>query len=59
MLFCMAPTAQLELLLDIEARHEDLLRQLDELDKRVEKTLAECQVYRTAVVRDSREAGRN
>jgi hypothetical protein len=59
MLFCMAPTAQLELLLDIEARHEDLLRQLDELDKRVEKTLAECQVYRTGAAQGSREPGRN
>jgi hypothetical protein len=48
MVFCMAPTAQLELLLDIEARHEDLLRRLDELDKRVEKALAECQVYRAS-----------
>jgi hypothetical protein len=43
----MAPSAQLELLMDIEARHEDLLQRLAELDKRVEKTLAECQVYRT------------
>ena len=43
MVFCMVPTAQLELLLDIEARHEDLLRRLDELDQRVEKALAECQ----------------
>jgi hypothetical protein len=45
MLFCMAPTEQLDLLLDIEARHEDLLARLAELDKRVERTLAACQVY--------------
>ena len=38
--------AQLALLIDLEARHEDLLVQLDELDKRVAKTLAECQRYR-------------
>ena len=36
----------LDLLTDLEARHEELLLRLDELDKRVEKTLAECQVYR-------------
>ncbi len=40
-------TAQLDLLIDLEARHEDLLVQLDELDKRVERTLAECQRYRS------------
>ena len=38
--------AQLELLKDLETRHEELIVQLDELDKRVAKTLAECQVYR-------------
>ena len=38
--------AQLELLIDLEARHEDLLVRLDELDQRVAKTLAECQRYR-------------
>jgi hypothetical protein len=37
---------QLDLLIDLEARHEDLLVRLDELDKRVAKTLAECQRYR-------------
>ena len=36
-------TAQLDLLIDLEARHEDLLARLGELDKRVEKALAECQ----------------
>jgi hypothetical protein len=55
----MAPTAQLELLLDIEARHEDLLNRLAELDKRVEKTLAECQVYRIRPGENSQDAGRN
>ena len=35
-------------LIDLEARHEELLRQLDELDRRVERVLAECQVYRTS-----------
>jgi hypothetical protein len=39
-------TLQLDLLLELEARHEELLRQLIDLDQRVEKTLAECQVYR-------------
>jgi tetrahydromethanopterin S-methyltransferase subunit G len=34
--------AQLETLLDLEARHEDLLQRLDELDRRVEKVLGEC-----------------
>ncbi|MCE5301483.1 MAG: hypothetical protein LLF97_00050 [Planctomycetaceae bacterium] len=36
----------LNLLLDLEARHDELLARLDELDKRVEKTLAECQAFR-------------
>jgi hypothetical protein len=40
------PTPPLSLLMDLEARHDELLLRLDELDKRVEKTLAECQVYR-------------
>lgn len=42
------PAAQLDLLKELEVRHEELIVQLDELDKRVEKTLAECQVYRIA-----------
>jgi hypothetical protein len=37
---------QVDLLMDLESRHEDLLARLEELNKRVEKTLAECQVYR-------------
>ena len=36
-------TAQLDLLIDLETRHDDLLLQLDELDKRVERVLAEYQ----------------
>jgi tetrahydromethanopterin S-methyltransferase subunit G len=59
MLFFMAPTAQLQLLLDIEARHEDLLERLDELDKRVEKTLAECQKYRIRPGEASHDASAN
>ena len=39
-------TAQHELLLDLEVRHDDLLMRLAKLDKRVEKTLAECLVLR-------------
>jgi hypothetical protein len=42
-------TAQLDLLMDLEARHDDLMLRLDELDKRVERTLAECQRYRVMV----------
>jgi hypothetical protein len=41
-----AQMQQMSLLLDLEARQENLLLQLDELDKRVEKVLAECQTYR-------------
>jgi hypothetical protein len=37
---------QLELLLDLEAKHDDLLKRLAELDKRVEKTLSECLALR-------------
>ncbi len=31
-----------ELLQDMERKHDELLIRLDELDKRVEKTLAQC-----------------
>jgi hypothetical protein len=41
-------TPPLDLLIDLDARHEELLRQLDELDKRVEKALTESQAYRSA-----------
>jgi hypothetical protein len=32
----------LDLLLDLETRHDDLLARLEELDKRVERVLADC-----------------
>ena len=35
-----------DLLIELESRHDELLLRLDELDKRVEKTLAECQSLR-------------
>lgn len=35
--------ARLDLLLDLEARHEKLIAQLDELNNRVEKALAQWQ----------------
>jgi hypothetical protein len=38
--------AQLDLLLDLEARHDDLMLRLEELDRRVERTLVEWQRYR-------------
>ena len=50
MVFSMTPTTPLDLLSDLEARQEDVLRQLVELDQRVEKTLAECQAYRFPIV---------
>jgi hypothetical protein len=40
---------QLDLLLDLEARHDDLLRRLDELDQRVSLVLAEWQPGRSFV----------
>jgi hypothetical protein len=39
-------TNTFDLLMELESRHEDLLMRLDELDKRVEKTLQECQCLR-------------
>ncbi len=33
----------LDMLLELETRHEDLLTRLDELDRRVEDVLKECQ----------------
>ena len=38
----MDTAAQLQALLDLEARHEELLDRLDELDHRVEEVLGEC-----------------
>lgn len=37
---------ELETLLDLENRHEELLQRLDELDKQVEKVLAEWSTQR-------------
>ena len=37
-----AAANHLESLLDLEARHEELLERLDDLNQRVEKVLAEC-----------------
>lgn len=34
--------SHLESLLELEARHEELLERLDDLNQRVEKVLAEC-----------------
>jgi hypothetical protein len=39
----------LETLLELEARHDDLLVRLEELDRRVVQVLAECQVTRPPV----------
>jgi len=36
-----AARSQLQTFLDLEARYDDLLRRLDDLDKRVEQVLAE------------------
>jgi len=37
-----ALASQLETLLELEARHDQLLDRLDDLDRRVERVLAEC-----------------
>ena len=36
-------TTQLNTLLELETRHDDLLQRLEELDHRVERVLKECQ----------------
>lgn len=41
-------STQLELLTDLESRQDDILLRLDELDRRLEKTLAECLTIRNA-----------
>jgi hypothetical protein len=41
-----APTSQLDLLLDLDTRHDDLLARLEALDKQVEKVLADCLTVR-------------
>jgi hypothetical protein len=38
--------AQANVLVELETLQEQLIAQLDELNRRVEKTLAECQAYR-------------
>ncbi len=45
--------AQLDLLLDLEARHDDLMLRLEELDQRVERTLVEWQRYRAGATGSS------
>lgn len=49
-------TPELELLMSLEARHDELLLRLDELDKRVERTLADCQIYRVGPPGNSQNA---
>lgn len=39
-------TSQLDLLLDLDDRHDDLLARLEALDKQVEKVLVECLAVR-------------
>ena len=41
-----ASARQLDHLLELEARHDDLLRRLDELDRRVSSVLTECLPHR-------------
>ncbi len=41
-----ATSTSFDLLRELESRHDELLVRLDELDKRVEKTLIECQALR-------------
>ncbi|MCC6126116.1 MAG: hypothetical protein IT426_14235 [Pirellulales bacterium] len=40
-------SAQLETLLDLESRQEELILRLEDLDRRVEMTLKECLSSRT------------
>jgi tetrahydromethanopterin S-methyltransferase subunit G len=49
-------STQLELLLELESRQDDVMLRLEELDRRVEKTLAECLMLRSG---ESREIARN
>ena len=37
-----AQSGHIEALLELEARHDDLLERLEDLDKRVERVLREC-----------------
>ncbi len=40
-------TPHLEMIMNLEARHDELLRRLDDLDRRVEEALKAWQVSRT------------
>jgi hypothetical protein len=44
--FMDSTSISLDLLMELESRHNELLVRLDELDKRVEKTLSEYQSLR-------------
>jgi hypothetical protein len=37
-----------DLIVELDARHDELMLKLDELDRRVEQTLIQCQGYRRA-----------
>jgi hypothetical protein len=49
-------SVQLELLLELEARQDDVMLRLEELDRRVEQTLAECLSLRST---ESQNIARN
>jgi hypothetical protein len=42
----MEPSESIELLRQLETRHEELLQRLEDLDRRVEKTLSDYQSLR-------------
>jgi hypothetical protein len=46
-------TPAFDLLMDLDARHEEVLRRLEELDKRVEKALVECQAFRSSPIENA------
>ena len=50
--FMDAAESNLNALLDLEARHEELLAELDALDKRVATVLKECTAGRTSSGQD-------
>ncbi len=39
----------LDLILDLEARHDDLIQRLDDLDQRTAKVLSDCMAIRQPV----------
>jgi hypothetical protein len=47
---------QASVLVDLETLQEQLIADLDELNRRVEKTLAECQAYRVGRPTSNRDA---